>query len=274
MLSNEELCLVYQRAYIPEHLPSYVEAVFSAEPHLHNDYLCFTCGTHLIFIGYPLKGEANKAPQSYESAYERFHPSTIAVIAPQLWFLNQTHADQPEDSYYRLDLPLSPLDPELSYMVRRAARELQVTEAAFGSDHLRLIKGFISEHELTQEHKQIFGRIPHYLKRSKAARLLEARKGDILVAFTIVDLGSANYAFYLFNFSSTKEYVPGASDLLFYGMVRLAQAEGKKAINLGLGIHPGIRHFKEKWGGIPFLPYASALVQRKPFDIGTLADKL
>jgi hypothetical protein len=58
-------------------------------------------------------------------------------------------------------------------------------------------------------------------------------------------------------------------------MVRLAQSEGKAAINLGLGINDGIRRFKEKWGGVPFLPYQSAFVHRKPsLGLGKLADKL
>jgi hypothetical protein len=274
MLNSEELRLVYQRAYIPEHLPNYVEAVSSAESHLHDDYLCFTRGTHLIFIGYPLKARAKKALQSYESACERFHPSTAAVIAPRVLFPDQTNDVQPRDSYYRLDLPVEPLDPELSYMVRRASRELKVAEGTFGKDHKRMVKDFISGHELTQEHELILGRIPHYLKRSGTARLLEARKGDKLEAFTIVDLGSANYAFYLFNFRSLEENIPGASDLLFYEMARLALSDDKKAINLGLGVHPGIRRFKEKWGGTPFLPCCSAFIRRKPLEMDGLVNKL
>lgn len=95
-----------------------------------------------------------------------------------------------------------------------------------------------------------------------------------LVAFNIVDMGSADYAFYLFNFRSVTENVPGASDLLFYEMVSLAQSKGKGAINLGLGIHPGIRRFKEKWGGVYFLPYASALIRRQPPELKSLFDKL
>lgn len=274
MLSSEELRLVYELAYIPEHLPNYVEAVSSAEAHIHDDYLCFTRGTHLIFIGYPLKMAVNGTPRSCESACERFRPDTVTVIAPQLWFPHQPYQSQPADSYYRLQLPLARLDPELSYMVRRAARELQLKDGTFGKDHKRLVKDFIADHELAQEHKQIFERIPHYLKISRTARLLEARKGNVLVAFTIVDLGSADYAFYLFNFRSSKEYVPGASDLLFHEMVHLAQSGDKKAINLGLGIHPGIRRFKEKWGGIPFLPYASALLERQQLKIDALVDKI
>ena len=73
---------------------------------------------------------------------------------------------------------------------------------------------------------------------------------------------------------SIKINVPGASDLLFEEMVKLSQSQGKKAINLGLGVHAGIRRFKEKWGGVPFLPYHSVLVQREDMDLGKLANKL
>ena len=112
------------------------------------------------------------------------------------------------------------------------------------------------------------------MKRSKTAHLLEARKSDRLVAFSIADMGSACYAFYQFNFRSNKIAVPGASDLLFYELIRLAQSAGKQAINLGLGIHPGIRRFKEKWGGKPFLIHNTALIHRKPPGLGKLANKL
>jgi lysylphosphatidylglycerol synthetase-like protein (DUF2156 family) len=112
------------------------------------------------------------------------------------------------------------------------------------------------------------------MKRSKTAHLLEARQADRLVAFSIVDLGSARYAFYQFNFRTAKIAVPGASDLLFNEMVQLAQSAGKQAINLGLGIHPGIRRFKEKWGGQPFLAHNSVLIHRKSVVLGNLANKL
>lgn len=274
MLSSEELRLVYERAYLPEHLPRYVEAVSCAEPYLYNDYLCFTRKNHLIFIGYPLGIEADKASKSYESACERFHPATVSVIASQLWFPDYTYEIQSRDSYYKLELPLGPLHSELSYMLRRAARELKVTEGTFGKAHRRIVKDFISGHKLSEEYKHIYERIPYYLKGSKAARLFEARKRDVLVAFTIVDLGSDKYAFYLFNFRSVEINVPGASDLLFFEMVDLAQSEGKEAINLGLGIHPGVRYFKEKWGGTPFLPYIHALLRRQPLEMGAMVDKL
>lgn len=275
MLNTEERRLLYEHAYLPEHLPDYVEAISGAEVHLQTDgYLCFSRGSHLIFIGYPLKDETSDIERAYQVACERFHPSTIAIIAPKIWLPPDTYEALPEDSYYRLELPLVSIDAEVAYMVRRAGRELCVKEGVFGKEHKRLVKGFISARQLSQEQEKIYKAIPSYLKRSKAARLLEARKGDDLVAFNILDTGSHHYAFFLFNVRSMKSHVPGASDLLFQEMVHLAEREGKGALNLGLGIHPGVRRFKEKWGGKPFLTHASALVTRKPLEMGRLADKL
>ena len=132
----------------------------------------------------------------------------------------------------------------------------------------------MAAHDLTPQQIHIFKHVRQYLKRSQTARLLEARKAGRLIAFSIVDMGSARYAFYQFNFRSGDIAVPGASDLLFNEMIRLAQSEGKAAINLGLGVHSGIRRFKEKWGGEPFLSHNSVLIDRKPVRLGKLANKL
>jgi hypothetical protein len=278
MLTIEEHNLIYRHAYIPEHLPAYVEGISEAEPYLIGDFLCFVTGNRLVFIGYSLgiEGiEPNNTEQAYQSACDRFQPATVAVIAPWLWFPPQTCENQQKDDYYRLDLPIKHVHSEVDYMVRRAIREVQVGPGRFGGEHRQLITDFLSGHEVTQEQKVIFRRIPYYLDHSKTARLLEARRRDgTLAAFTITDIGSAEYAFYLFNFRSIKKSVPGVSDLLFYKMVRLAQSEGKRAINLGLGINPGLRRFKAKWGAIPFFPYTSCLVSRHPIEPGTLAEQL
>jgi len=274
MLTAEERNFIYQRAYLPEHLTDYVEGISGAEASIHYDHLCFTTGNHLIFIGYPL-GTRSNTQQVYELVCDRFQPLTVAIIAPRLWFPSHTCQNWCEDTYYHLVLPVPHSHPDVTYMVRRAARELQVVQGRFGREHQKLVKEFLSGHELTQEQRLIFERIPRYLARSETARLLEARRQNgFLVAFTVMDLGAAEYAFYLFNFRSAKDKVPGVSDLLFHKMVCLAQEEGKTAINLGLGIHPGIRHFKEKWGATPFLPYTSCLLQRQPVRIKGLLDKL
>lgn len=275
MLNQEDLDRVYRQAYLPEHLPDYVEAMSGAQAHLIGNYLCYTRKGHLIFIGYPVGVSSDDTPGAYVSACERFDPATVAIIAPDLWLDPATVEKQSRDSYYRLHLPLKASNPDAAYMVRRAKKELEVTHGSFGKEHKKLVKAFIKSHRLSAEQVYIFKHIGQYLARSSTAHLLETRKRDLLVAFTVVDSGSADYAFYLFNLRSKKENIPGASDLLFKAMVELAQSEGKKAINLGLGIHAGIRRFKEKWGGEPFLSYRSAFIQRKKaFDMERLSRKL
>ena len=274
MLSKQERLFIYRHAYLPEHLPDYVEAISGARAHLQGNYICFVGKNHLIFNGYPLNHNAADVAQAYKAACDLFKPATVAILAPRLWLSAESFEQQDSDHFYRLALPLTAIDSQVTYMLRRAGRDLSLRPGVFGRDHKRLIKDFIRTHDLKEAQIHIYKHIGHYLKRSTSACVVEARKHKHLVAFTIIDLGAADYAFYLFNFRSRKINVPGASDLLFKEMVDLAQAEGKKAINLGLGIHPGIRRFKEKWGGVPFLPYFAAVAHRKTMDLGRLANKL
>jgi hypothetical protein len=159
-------------------------------------------------------------------------------------------------------------------MVRRAQKDLVITSGQFGRDHKHIVKAFLKSRRFTPEQTHLFKHLYYYLKHSPSAVLLDARKGGRLAAFTVLDLGSADYAFYLFNFRSTKFNIPGASDLLFREMVNIAQSSGKRAVNLGLAVNAGIRRFKEKWGGVPFLPYEAALVCRETQGLGDLAQKL
>jgi len=274
MLSSNEHNRIYQQAYVPEHLPDYVAAISGSEPYLFQDHLCYFHSNHLIFVGYPLAENPAEISRVYQAACDRLNPRTIMLVADDLSSLPEGSQTQPADRYYRLDLPLKSLSPDVAYMVRRAERELKIEVGQFGREHKRIIKDFIARQNLSDEQIHIFKHIQNYMKRSKSAHLLEARQADRLVAFSIVDLGSAHYAFYQFNFRSAKIAVPGASDLLFNEMVKLAQSEGKQAINLGLGIHPGIRRFKEKWGGEPFLAHNSVLITRKQVLLGKLANKL
>ncbi len=274
MLNPDELHRVYHQGYLPEHLPDYVEAISGAESYLLENRLCYLRKKHLLFIGYPFGADHRHNPQAYQTACDRFQPSTAAIIAPEIWELTDSFEEQPADVYYRLNLPVGTPAPGVAYMIRRAEKELTVHMGQFGKEHRKLIKSFIAGQAFNARQKYVFKNVQRYLERSTTSRLLEVRKKGLLAAFTIVDLGSADSAYYLFNFRAAKVPVPGATDLLFSEMVNLAQAEGKKAINLGLGINAGIRRFKEKWGGAPFLPYASALVHRGPLDLGSLVQKL
>ncbi len=266
MLTQAERDMVFRNAFIPEHLPDYVQAISFAEPNIHKGYLCYSHAAVLIFIGYRLEVTADQQEDistALESACVRFQPITVNVIASRIHAEIQSMARE-SDQYFRVNLPMTTIRPEEAYMVRRARRELNVIDAAFSREHELFIESFVSERNLSTEHQEIFRKIPRYFERSGTARLLEARKGHELVAFTILDLGSADYAFYLFNFRSRAVHVPGASDLLFHEMARLAANKGKRYLNLGLGVNPGVQRFKKKWGAIPFLSYESVTIHRRP----------
>jgi hypothetical protein len=96
---------------------------------------------------------------------------------------------------------------------------------------------------------------------------LDARnaRGE-LVAFDVADFGARAFAFYMFNFRSRQHNLPGASDLLLAHLIARAQAEGKRYVNLGLGIDTGIAFFKRKWGAVPFLKHC-ACVQHAPRSV-------
>ncbi len=274
MLTKEQLGLIYRHAYVPEHLVHYVVAVSGAEPFLHESYLCYVQRGHLIFIGYPLGDDPTETRQAYESACGRFRPSTAAIISARIWLPDNTGNRGHPDAYYRVELPLGPLNPQVAYMCRRAGREVETGQGTFGREHNKLINKFLSGRELGPDERRFFKQVPGYLKRCSTYRLVEARRRGRLVAFNVVDFGSSSYGFHILSFRSQEHYVPGASDLLFRVMADLAEQEGKRALNMGLGINHGIRRFKEKWGGAPFLPYAFVAVRREDDQLQRFLNKL
>lgn len=274
MLSREDRRRVHEHAHVPEHLPDYVEAVSGREGHLLDAYLCFCGSARLTLVGYPLGRTEERPEEAFARACDRFQPKAATLVAPEIRLPGEDALLEAPDRYYRLALPLDRVPPDVAYMIRRGRRELRVREGTFRRAHRRAVKAFLADRDLTPEQRRIFTRIPAYLKRSGSARLLEAWQGKTLAAFDVVDTGSRRSAFYLFNIRAPGVNVPGASDLLLWETVELARREGKDSLNLGLGLHSGVRRFKEKWGATPFLVHASATVHREPAGLDGLWKKL
>lgn len=98
--------------------------------------------------------------------------------------------------------------------------------------------------------------MPQYVPYSKSSYVLNARdQQGKLSAFYVIDLAAKKSVTYVLGCYSRKNYVSHASDLLFYEMIKLTLESRRKTINLGLGVNEGIKRFKKKWGGIPFLSY-------------------
>lgn len=279
MIDQKEAEHIYLNAYVPEHLVDYVSSVSEAEPHVFQQFLCYTRNNTLIFVGYPL-GESfdlNRMEITLNSTIKSLKPEAVALIAPKINVRRERTVQKGSDLYYRLELNDFNASPGVRNMVRRAARELSVeTGKGWSEEHTSLIGEFVGSRQVSEETRHIFGKIPDYLATSETAVLLSARNHEEkLVAFDVADFGSKDYLFYMFNFASRKHYVPGSSDLLFSELNAIARSGEKKYINMGLAIHEGIAFFKKKWGGLPFLNHEFVLYEtsRKSI-IETLLDRL
>ncbi len=279
MITPGEREYIEEKAYLPEHIPQYVSAISMTEPSLLNDYIVHVRRDHLIFVGYPLQEPftEKRMGMAFEDAMKRFKPGSVALIAPAIPFWVNGCNTPPSDHYYRLDLSGLPISQKLRNMLIRASRELSLEKTRrFGREHKKLVENFLKAHPVDEGAQVIFKRIDKYLSSSTTAWVFDARsrRGE-LVAFDIAEFSPKQYALYMFNFSSDALYVPGASDLLLSNVVQVSKDEGKKYVNLGLGINRGVTFFKKKWGGVAFLPYASCLydASRKE-NLETLLQKL
>jgi hypothetical protein len=263
MITKAERRYIEENAYLPEHVLEYVTAVSKTEPFLFDDFIVHAKKDHLIFVGYPLQEpfKEKQMGQAFEDVVKRFNPGSVSLIAPTIpSYLNG--CDHPaSDHYYRLDLSALSVSQKLRNMLNRASRELSVDRTSmFGREHRKMVGDFMKTHSVDKGTQFIFKRIDHYVSSSSTALIFNVRnRTGGLVAFDIAEFSPEQYALYMFNFSSEALYVPGASDLLLSNVVQFSKEEGKKFVNLGLGINTGVAFFKKKWGGVAFLPYASCL---------------
>lgn len=269
MITPSEEKFIKNYAYVPEHMPGYGSVMSGGEPFLLEDYLCYNGKGLLIFVGFPLKEtfDENKVNEVLEGSVKRFKPDRVALIAPAI-------SPRPgklsgTDVYYKLDLVNLRIRSKLKNMIQRALRELEVEKSReFKDGHRRLVADFLNSRNLKEETRAIFERIPQYLSSAPTAWIFSARdRAGNLLAFDVAEFGAINYAFYLFNFKSRLRQVPGASDLLLYSLIKDAGQQGKRYVNLGLGINQGVAFYKKKWGGLPFLNHESLLYRPSPPSI-------
>jgi len=248
MLSASQRSYVLERAYLPEQLVHYYTALSQAEPFLIRDCLCYVRDGWINLIAYPLslRLEGFRPEEVLQAAVKRFKPKRIAVISPARVEVEPLAVlERGSDFYYLLELEELSLSKKLRSGIRSAKRRLSVEEGELSQEHLALVEEFL-ERGVEAGVRELFLRLPAYASLREPL-LLEARRGEELVGFSIFDF-SSRFAFYMFNFISRRSYVPGASDLLLYSGIQHALAKGLRRMNLGLGINPGVARFKEKWG--------------------------
>ncbi len=165
--------------------------------------------------------------------------------------------ERESDEYYILDLLDFTIKKELMRQLNRASLNLKIKKTRIISDaHRRLIKDFIETKKPNQRVTELFLRTENFVKEAETALVLDCvDSSEKLVAFYVLEVGEEDFITYLIGTYDRKNYVPHASDLLFFEMINIAKEKNKRYINLGLGVNEGLRRFKKKWGGKPFLKY-------------------
>ncbi len=259
-MTHQDEEYVLTAAYVPEHIVSLMVLISKGEPFLIEDHLSFVKDNWLILVGYSLDGNffQERCEKILKQAVETFRPEYLWFIGPEIpASLLDSCKERETDRYYRLDLEQLKLKSSLQRAADKASKELTVERAhSISKEHEALIGELLKREKLPPRIKELYRAMPDYVAHSSSASVLNARdKNGKLCAFYVVELGAKNFSTYVLGSHSKKHYVPHASDLLFLEMIKLTYEHGKNIINLGLGVNQGIRRFKEKWGGVPFLSY-------------------
>jgi hypothetical protein len=259
------------QASIPEHLVGLMSAISGGEAFLVRDYLGFAKDPWVILIGYPLTGPfaAPVLGQALTEALGEFRPTTLWFIAPEVPAPPGIRIARLEsDRYYTLEVDAFSPRSSLRRLTSRAARDLSLERGrAITPQHEEAIAEFLARARPSPRIGGLFRAMARYVAQAESAVVLTARDAEGAVsAFYVVDLEAPGFATYVVGCHSKLHYVVGASDVLFLEMVALARERGKRTIHLGLGVNDGIRRFKEKWGGLPGLPYELCEVRRGPVE--------
>ncbi len=283
MITAEDEEYILTKAYVPEHIINLMVPISKGEPFFAEDHLTFAKDNWLIFVGYPLAGDFSqeRCEKTLKQAVEKHRPEYLWFIGPEVpASLSHSCKDRQTDQYYRLDLDQTKLKSSLQRMTDKVSKELIVERGhSISKEHEALIAELLKREKLPPRLRELYRAMPYYVAHSASACVLNARdKNGKLAAFFVIELGAKNFSTYVLGSHSKKHYAPHASDLLFLEMINLTKEHGKNSVNLGLGVNEGIRRFKKKWGGVPFLKYEFCEsfygTTRTVPTIKSLADKL
>jgi len=260
MITARQEAYVLEKAYVPEHIVSLMALISKGDSFLLDEHLGFAKDNWLILVGYPLDGNflQERCERVLKQVIETFKPEYLFFIGPEVPVsLLESCTERETDQYYRLDLEQTKVKPSLQRMAEKASQELRVERThAISKEHQALIAELLKREKLSPRVRELYRAMPDYVPYSSSAVVLNARdRRGKLCAFYVVEFGAKDFSTYLLGTYSKKHYVPHVSDFLFLEMIKLTQEHGKNSINLGLGVNEGIRRFKKKWGGIPFLKY-------------------
>jgi hypothetical protein len=279
MITPDQEKWILEQAYVPEHIVSLMVIISKGEPFLSDGFLFFVGDSWGILVGYPLDSEF--FPEIFTAIFKdvtsRFPSRYWWVIAPSLpKELLSACVEQQSDTYYKLTFDDFDSKDTLRRVAEKATSRLIVElTRTLTPEHEDLITEFIERENPGGLIREFYHAMSSYVLNSATSLVLNARDfNGILSAFYVLDFAANDFATYVVGCHSKERYVPHASDLLFFEMASMSKEYGKKYINLGLGVNPGIRRFKEKWGGKPSLPYEFCECRSGIPSITTMIDSL
>jgi hypothetical protein len=276
MIFPEEEKAILARAYVPEHSVELMTRISGGEPFLSEDYFLCRTGYGIIVVGYPLGSDFKRAEfeETLRRIIKTFRPAKVSLIAPEAPASFETaFVERASDQYYTLDLPVKAVRGNLARLVRKAREAGFVDQSERLTDaHRDLVREFLGRAAPPPRIRELLLKMWDYVGKAGEALVLNAWDGARrLAAFFVVDFAPKDFSTYVIGCHSKTNYLPGASDLLMSELIKMSEASGKRFIHLGIGVNPGIRTFKEKWGGIPTRTYELCeLALKKP----TLLDAL
>ncbi|MCS7214998.1 MAG: hypothetical protein RMI30_02680 [Thermodesulfovibrio sp.] len=252
---------ILSMAYVPEQIPRLMSFLSGGKPSLINKKYLYIKGKNwIIFIGYPLdkSSDLKELEFSIKEVIESIKPETLWLLTEEIPpSLEKKFIKLEDDYYYKIDLENLKINRRLIKVVQKVSGKLKVIiEKKYTDQHRELKDEFLKNRELSPNVKRLYIDLPEYIKKSEKTFLLSSYTPQgKLTAYYIVDMEAKEFSSYLIGCTSKINYIPYSSDLLMYELINISQKEGKSYVNLGIGVNEGIRKFKEKWGGIPFLKY-------------------
>jgi MoaA/NifB/PqqE/SkfB family radical SAM enzyme len=224
------------------------------------DCVGYVSGTSLVLIGYPLDHPLDEAglAAAVDAALGTPGLGLIRVIGPAR--PPQAPADAESlrpDGYTAVSVPPPALGPKLRNTLGRARRELHLScGREYDRTHAAIVRSYLDDRTLAPGTRLIFERLGAYLEASPDSRIVSAQLADgRLAAFGVGEYAPLTTAFFMFCFRDRAIAPPGSTDLVLSGLLEEAARRGQTRMNLGLGVSPGIRFFKAKWGAEAFLPH-------------------
>ncbi len=257
-MNPTEITAVLERATVPEHSAGFMQAMSGGEAFRVGDFLFLAAGEWLIAVGYPLAGGGGDFGAALAEARRRTRAREGWAIAPELPPELAPYRQQ-EDRYYLLPADRDPPSRPARQAAAAAARLRAAEGRSFTAPHRRLWAEFLARTPLPESVRELYARTEAVLEEAPGLRLLDAwDEENRLAASFLIDLAPKDFLTWLIGARSPAPAAHGASDLLLLEMIRLARREGKAFLHVGLGVNPGIRRFKVKWGAVPGPAYRMA----------------